>query len=322
MKKTVSLILSVLVVLVSLPLLALPASAETKNVLYFSGSGSGPLMYRVSVVPGSEYMLFFSLSNAVTDFEIYGYDEDHNVIDVEAEEDDSYSVDGKYVRYSYYFIAPDDLEPESGKDTALMFIGFKFNSGSRTGYIFDITLLDENEDEVMSNGDFSNGLNHWAWGWDAWFESWNTGLGKTEWSNENVQLKVLEYSDNLFKKMIHLVYSGYSDDSRFAKMVSLTKLHTYRVSFTYDLVEGAIGSSIRFNLARKSSSGVSGQCIGDAFGSGDDRYVAANINEETKTVTYTFTLKDSQWNNFTYPDEGEYGVGFLFKANAASTDIY
>ena len=323
MKRALALILSVLVVFVSLPLLSLSVSADTeKNVLYFNGN-AGPLMTRVSVVPGGEYLLFFSLSNSVTNFEVKGFDNDsHSEIDIEAEEDDSYSVDGKYTRYTYFFIAPDDLETEQGKDTGLMFIGFTFSSGSRSGYIFDVELYDEDDNQIISNGDFSGGLNHWAWDWDAWFETWSTGKGLTEWSNSNVELRVTEYSDNLFKKMIHIVYSGYNDDSRFAKLVTLNKGHTYTFSFKYDLLEGGIGSSIRFNLARRSSNGVSGQCIGDAFGSGDDRYVPAVINEDTKTVTYTFTLQDSQWNNFTYPAQGEYGVGFLFKPNAANTDLY
>ena len=322
MKRTLAFILSVLLVFASLPLLGLVASAdEPQNVLYFSSSDDGPLMHRVSVVPGAEYTFVFSVSNSISNFNISGFDNDsHSTINVSAQEDDSYSVDGKYTRYTYLVTVPSNLATEQGSDKGFMFIGFTFPANT-SGYLFDVALYDEEDTNILSNGDFSSGLDHWAWDWDAWFENWSTGIGQTQWNNSATTLKVEQYSDALFKKMIHLVNNGTSE-ARFAKAVTLTKNHTYRVSFKYELVTGGIGSSIRFNLAFKGATGVSGQCIGDAFSNGDGRYVGAVIDEETRSVSYTFTLQDHEWNNFTYPESREYGVGFLFKENAAPTDIY
>lgn len=323
MKKVISLILAILFIFVSLPFVPLTVMADaTQNVLYFESKDDGPLMTRVSVVPGAEYMFAFSASNSISNFNLKGFDNDsHSVIDISAEEDDFFSVDGKYNRYVYIITIPETLKTEDGSDKGFMFIGFTFPANT-SGYIFDMVLVDEDDNDILSNGKFTDGLNHWAWDWDAWFESWKTGLGLSEWSNDNVSLKVVKYDDMLFKKMIHITNDG-SSEARLAKAVTLTKNHTYQVSFKYNLVEGSIGSSIRFNLAFLNSSGkLSGQLIGDAFEDWDGRYVAASINEDTCTVTYTFKLKDHEWNNFTYEEVDDYGVGFMFKSGAEPTDIY
>ena len=74
MKRTLAFILSVLLVFASLPLMAFTAAAdEPQNVLYFSSSDDGPLMHRVSVVPGEEYTFVFSASNSISNFNIIGF---------------------------------------------------------------------------------------------------------------------------------------------------------------------------------------------------------------------------------------------------------
>lgn len=243
-------------------------------------------------------------------------------INLSASEDDSFSVDGKYKRYIYNLTIPSTLATQQGSNKGFMFVGFTFPAGT-SGYIFDVIMIDDDDDSVILNGYFSSGLDHWAWDWDAWFESWQTGIGKTEWKNSATELKVVDFSDVLFKKMIHITNNG-SIEGRFAKSATLIKGHTYKVSFKYNLVSGAFGSSIYFNLTFKNPNNtVTGQLISDAFdGSYDSRYVGPVINEETRTITYTFTLQDHEWNGFTYPESREYGVGFLFKGGTQPTDLY
>ena len=198
MKKAVSLVLAVLLILTSLPMVALAGGTDaSQNALYFKSTGTGPLMTRVSVVPGGTYVLSFNASNSFTNFAINGFSNDsHQAIDLSAEEDDSYSVDGKYVNYTYILTIPSTLATEQNSDKGFMFVGFTFPANT-SGYIFNVGMYDEDGENIIANGTFDN-LDHWAWDWDAWFEDYGYGehgCGKTAWSNGATELRVMSIDD-------------------------------------------------------------------------------------------------------------------------------
>lgn len=214
----------------------IPVIPEEKKdqMLYFKGKNKGPLMTRLKFVSGATYYISFGITNNITEFDIVAKtDDDRNGIGIN-ETLVSKEEKAKYTNYLYEFTFP------SSRPDGLAFIGFAFPINNCEGYIFDIKLIKKDDDtqkQLISNGDFKSGLDHWAWDWDAWFESWGNGIGKDKFSNTNVELEVLDFDETKFTLEAPLplkdqmLYFENANSGPLMTRVSLTPGEKYYFSF-------------------------------------------------------------------------------------------
>ncbi|MBR4761947.1 MAG: carboxypeptidase regulatory-like domain-containing protein [Clostridia bacterium] len=221
-----------------------PPEPPKEQMLYFNSSNNGPLLYRANFKAGAEYYITFGMSDNLTGFDIVGKtDGDRNSISID-ETLISREEKGTYSFYKYSFTFPSD------KEDGLAFIGITFPL-SHEGYIFGVKLWradDESEKQLMSNGGFASGLDHWAWDWAAWFETWDKGVGKTEWSNSNVQLATMDFDESKFTLPIpeppkdQMLYYKNNNTGPLMTRVNLTPGQKYY--FSYYVSMNAVGTKV------------------------------------------------------------------------------
>ena len=269
---------------------------SNEKMLYFKAGNTGPLMTRINFVSGTEYRISFGLTNNITGFDIVGKtDGERNGIGI-TETLESKENKGKYTLYTYSFTFP------STQPDGLAFIGLTFPNNSE-GYIFDIKLIktDNVTAPLFSNGDFKSGLDHWTWGWDAWFETWGAGRGKTEWSNANVRLSVESFDESKFTAEAP---AEPKDQMLYFKSKNTGPLMT-RVNFVagaeYTLSFGVSNNVTTFDIVGKTDGDRNGIGITETLVSKDEK-------EKYTRYTYSFTFPATQ------PD-GLAFIGFSFPKN-------
>ena len=271
-----------------------PPEPPKDKMLYFNSKNNGPLIYRVNFKSATDYKISFGVSNNLTDFDIVGKtDGDRNGISI-TETLISKEDKGAYTLYEYSFTFP------SNQSDGLAFIGFNFPA-SKEGYIFNVKLWladDTAENQLISNGNFQSGLNHWAWDWDAWFETWGAGSGKTEWSNKNVQLNVMDFDESKFTIPVpeppkdQMLYFNSKNIGPLMYRVDLKSGASYNISF------GVSNNLTEFDIVGKTDYDRKGISI-------DEKLVNKEIKEKYTLYKYSFTFPSNQ------PD-GLAFIGFAF----------
>lgn len=172
-----------------------------KNMLYFKSDNIGPFYQRVeNLVPNATYTLKFALSNNVTDFKVVAQTNGIRS-DIGAQIALANSTNkGRYTEYEYTITMPDEITVEGGSETGMAFIGVQIpKKEDQEGYIFDLSLKDSVGTEYFANGDFGGGfLDHWAWGWNKWFNSTAYGVSSgtfTHGTEGDVYLEIMKFDE-------------------------------------------------------------------------------------------------------------------------------
>ena len=281
------------------------------KMLYFKSSNAGPFMVRLNFNSGAEYTISFGMSNNLTTFDIVGKtDGERNNISIE-ETLVSKEDKGNYTLYEYTFLFP------STQPDGLAFIGFSFPANSE-GYLFDVTLVQKDDTtgkNLISNGDFSSGLDRWAWGWDAWFESWGVGKGKTEWSNASVKLAVETFDESKFTIEVP---EPPKDQMLYFKSKNTGPL-MIRLNFTagaeYVITFGMSNNLTTFDIVGKTDDDRKSISINETLVSKEDK-------GKYTLYQYRFTFPDTQptglaFIGFTFPSNCE---GYVFNVKLVKED--
>lgn len=289
------------------------------KMLYFKYESAQLLQTRISVVAGAEYKMSFDVTNSVTSVGVEATTGSNRYpISINSqlvESDDK----GLITHYAYTFKIPEDYKGEdSSAGTA--FIGISFGDGN-VGYLMNVKLTrtdDTTAKNLIDNAGFTSALDHWSYGWDAWFGILQSS-GCTEWSKNNeLRLKVVNYDESLFeailtKKMLH--YSGTvsgADMSYIGQKITLEKGKTYNIAFNYKIKNGGLDDTFYVAIAN-----LANDRIGDILycNKNVDNAIAftGSKDDAKKTANYSFTFDK---------ESGEYAFVLASWDKTNLTDVY
>ncbi|MBR4761397.1 MAG: hypothetical protein IK086_02010, partial [Clostridia bacterium] len=276
--------------------------AGLKKMLYFNITSGKDIYNRVSIAANQEYNFRFSLTNNIKPSDISIVTKgDSNRDNINSTKALISRTDyGKYSVYEYSITMPASVPTDLG------FIGIHFYAGCE-GYLFDVKLSlanDATNAQKMSNGNFGSGLDHWACDWNAWFESWSTGTGKTDWSNSSATLRVETFDTDSIDEVCRETMLYFKETKKNGFEVFLQKISGlesgvgYTVSFDYYFKSGALNQAFYFGIFGGKASPSSDQMYFD------NQYRASKATnlssqfdtavDNGKNVTYTFTLTQAE----------------------------
>ena len=203
------------------------------NMLYFKNENSGPLMQRLDLIPGKTYHISFGISDNAPKFAVVAKNSDRIDIDAKVTEISKTAGDS-FTRYQYAVEIPSTVPKQSNKETARIFLGLSFETG-KEGYVFDFSVVrsdDSSHANVLKNGLFESNLNDWAWGIDAWFTVSQTGIKKTEFSNDKITLKMCAFDTSKFKLSDKMLYFKGRNSDALMTRIPLIPGASYNLSFS------------------------------------------------------------------------------------------
>jgi len=167
--------------------------ADDKRMLYINSTSPKEFIQRVRVEAGQSYCFSFGISDSIsfsavcyTDGIRSNYDAGITLV--------SKNDLGDSTVYTYSYTISESF---SG---TMLYFGVKA-TGQTNGYLFSTSVYntaDPETNELLSNHDFSIGLDDWSWGWDVWFgttTSFGSDKGLNEWSNNKTTLKLMDYDE-------------------------------------------------------------------------------------------------------------------------------
>ena len=241
------------------------------KMLNIKSTGAKEFIKRVSVKAGNTYYFTFGLSDSISNFNAVCYTDgarskyDANITLVSKNDLGASTV---YV-YSYTI--------DNSFDGKLLYFGFKA-VGNAEGYFFSPSVYDaadENKTDLLGNNTFSDGLDGWSWGWDAWFgttTSFGTETGLTEWSNSVTTLKLVDYNEKTL---------GFGADNK-SKFVTTDEFKSLKF-VNGDTVLFRRGDIFRLGISYNLTTGVSY----GAYGNGEKPVISGSLKDYANNTLWT-----------------------------------